>query len=257
MANISTDFSTWSATPASNQPDSADTASVQADLQALQAALKIIFPNIGAALTPTHTELNYVDGVTSAIQTQLNAKAASGANSDITSLTALASISGLTGDITGLFSGATIADRVLFKTSTTNDGTVLTLTPNGTSVLSYLELHNSSTPDVASSYTSISVSSGVSALVSGKSGAGSYLPLVFYTSGSEKFRIGTDGQIGLGGANYGSSGEVLTSNGAGSAPTWQAFSGVGVGQTWQNLTGSRSSGVTYTNSTGKPIQVHM
>lgn len=29
----------------------------------------------------------------------------------------------------------------------------------------------------------------------------------------------------------------------------------GVGQTWQNLTGSRSSGVTYTNSTGKPIYV--
>ena len=95
MANISTDFSTWSATPASNQPDSADTATITADLQALQAALKIIFPNIGAALTPTHTELNYVDGVTSAIQTQLNAKAASGANSDITSL------SGLTTALTG------------------------------------------------------------------------------------------------------------------------------------------------------------
>lgn len=183
--------------------------------------------------------------------------AKSGANSDITSLTALASISGLTGDITGLFSGATIADRVLFKTSTTNDGTILTLTPNGTSVLSYIELHNSSTPDVASSFASISVSSTFSALVSGKSGAGSYLPLVFYTSGAEKFRIGTDGQIGLGGANYGSSGEVLTSNGSGSAPTWQSFSGLGVGQTWQNLTGSRSSGVTYTNSTGKPIQVIM
>jgi hypothetical protein len=90
MANISTDFSTWSATPASNQPDSLDTASIQADLQALQAALKIIFPNIGGAITPTHTELNYVDGVTSAIQTQLNAKAASGENSDITSLTAAA-----------------------------------------------------------------------------------------------------------------------------------------------------------------------
>ena len=30
---------------------------------------------------------------------------------------------------------------------------------------------------------------------------------------------------------------------------------LGVGQTWQNLTGSRSSGVTYTNNTGKPIQV--
>ena len=30
---------------------------------------------------------------------------------------------------------------------------------------------------------------------------------------------------------------------------------LGVGQTWQNVTGSRSSGTTYTNNTGKPIQV--
>ena len=30
---------------------------------------------------------------------------------------------------------------------------------------------------------------------------------------------------------------------------------LGVGQTWQNLTGSRSSGRTYTNNTGRPIQV--
>jgi hypothetical protein len=32
----------------------------------------------------------------------------------------------------------------------------------------------------------------------------------------------------------------------------QAF---GVGQTWQDFTGSRSSGVTYTNTTGKPIMI--
>lgn len=30
---------------------------------------------------------------------------------------------------------------------------------------------------------------------------------------------------------------------------------LGVGQTWQNVTGSRSSGTTYTNNTGKPIEV--
>lgn len=30
---------------------------------------------------------------------------------------------------------------------------------------------------------------------------------------------------------------------------------LGTGQTWQNLTGSRAAGVTYTNSTGKPIEV--
>ena len=32
-------------------------------------------------------------------------------------------------------------------------------------------------------------------------------------------------------------------------------SSIGVGQTWQNLTSSRASGVTYTNTTGKPIQL--
>ena len=31
----------------------------------------------------------------------------------------------------------------------------------------------------------------------------------------------------------------------------------GVGQTWQNLTSSRASGVTYTNTTGKPIQIYI
>jgi hypothetical protein len=32
---------------------------------------------------------------------------------------------------------------------------------------------------------------------------------------------------------------------------------IGVGQTWQNVTSSRALGTTYTNSTGKPIQVSM
>ena len=34
-----------------------------------------------------------------------------------------------------------------------------------------------------------------------------------------------------------------------------AASSLGVGQTWQNVTSSRALGTTYTNSTGKPIQV--
>lgn len=32
---------------------------------------------------------------------------------------------------------------------------------------------------------------------------------------------------------------------------------IGVGQTWQNLTGSRAAGTTYTNTAGKPIQVNV
>ena len=38
---------------------------------------------------------------------------------------------------------------------------------------------------------------------------------------TERFRFGTLGQLGIGGSNYGSSGQVLTSNGSGSAPSWQ------------------------------------
>ena len=40
------------------------------------------------------------------------------------------------------------------------------------------------------------------------------------TGGGERFLIGPAGQIGLSGANYGVPGQVLTSNGSGSAPTW-------------------------------------
>jgi hypothetical protein len=45
-------------------------------IRLLKSVIQATFPNISAAVTPTHTELNYVDGVTSAIQTQIDAKAA-------------------------------------------------------------------------------------------------------------------------------------------------------------------------------------
>ena len=40
------------------------------------------------------------------------------------------------------------------------------------------------------------------------------------TAGSERFRVGSAGQLGIGGATYGSSGQVLTSQGASAAPQW-------------------------------------
>ena len=43
-------------------------------LRGLKTTLKNTFPNVTGAINATETELNYVDGVTSAIQTQLNAK---------------------------------------------------------------------------------------------------------------------------------------------------------------------------------------
>ena len=50
--------------------------------------------------------------------------------------------------------------------------------------------------------------------------------LTFHSNNTtERFRIGTGGQIGLSGANYGSSGQVLTSQGSGSAVAWSTITG--------------------------------
>ncbi len=51
-------------------------------LRLLKSTIKATFPNVTGAVTPTHTELNYVDGVTSAIQTQLDAEVAARAAAD-------------------------------------------------------------------------------------------------------------------------------------------------------------------------------
>jgi len=53
----------------------------------------------------------------------------------------------------------------------------------------------------------------------------------------------------------GASGNVLTSNGTTWASAAPVGLGLGYGQTWQDVTGSRTSGVSYTNATGKPIMV--
>ena len=52
------------------------------------------------------------------------------------------------------------------------------------------------------------------------SNAGAANTIAINTSGTERFRIGSSGQWGLSGANYGSSGQVLTSQGSGSPPIW-------------------------------------
>jgi len=72
--------------------------------------------------------------------------------------------------------------------------------------------------------------------------------LIFSTgssaAASEKFRFTSDGELGVGGTNYGSSGDVLTSGGAGAAPTWETpttgdITGVTAGA---GLSGTATSG---------------
>ena len=64
----------------------------------------------GTSLTATATELNYVDGVTSAIQTQLNNKAAS---SDLTTHTGATEAHGATGAVVGTTNTQTLTNKTL------------------------------------------------------------------------------------------------------------------------------------------------
>lgn len=80
-------------------PDGADVRSTADDhLRLLKGSIKRTFPNVTGAVTPTHTELNYVDGVTSAIQTQIDSKAA------VSSGTFTATLTGCTTSPTATFS---------------------------------------------------------------------------------------------------------------------------------------------------------
>ena len=59
-------------------------------IRGIKNVLKLTFPNVDAAVNATPTELNYVDGVTSAIQTQLDAKVSNVTHTgDVTGSTAL------------------------------------------------------------------------------------------------------------------------------------------------------------------------
>jgi hypothetical protein len=99
--------------------------------------------------------------------------------------------------ITGDFSNATIANRVMFQTSTTNGNTVLSALPNGSSTTSALRLYGTS--DTANNANFVmSISSTTAALESQAVGTGTYLPMTFYTGGSEAMRIDTSGRVGIG-----------------------------------------------------------
>ena len=73
---------------------------------------------------------------------------------------------------------------------------------------------------------------------------GSAGTLLLQTSGSERIRIGAQGQIGIAGANYGTSGQVLTSQGSGSAATWSTVSGTTINNNAANRVITGEGGTT-------------
>ena len=87
-------------------------------------------------------------------------------------------------------------------------------------------------PHEAGGTDAITVAASIQAIAQGTfSSSVNATDLVFYTGHSEaateKLRFTSQGEIGVGGANYGTDGQVLTSGGAGAAPAWEDASGGG------------------------------
>jgi hypothetical protein len=136
----------------------------------------------------------------SGLQTALDAKVAKAGDTMTGDLTLASNLnfSGTARRITGDFSNATLANRVAFQTSTTNSNTFVNVLPNGTGTATGFVTFNSSDTANAAFFTHQVVGTTEARINSTISGTGTYLPMTFYTGGSERVRIDTSGNVGIG-----------------------------------------------------------
>jgi len=115
--------------------------------------------------------------------------------------------------------------------ATTSTGKLLLATSladiNANDVIGKIEFQ---APHEAGGTDAITVAASIQALAQATfSSSVNATDLIFYTGHSEaateKFRFTSQGEIGVGGANYGTDGQVMTSGGAGAAPAWEDASG--------------------------------
>lgn len=162
-----------------------------------------------AAGTGTSVGLNVGAGKTLAVAGNLTATGTStfSSISDSGNLT----FTGTGNRITGDFSNATLASRVAFQTSTVNGATQVGVLPNGTSNIATLQIYNSNDPNNSSRGIFGTVGTTEIRLTSDLTGTGTYLPMTFYTGGSERMRLDTSGNVGIGTSSPGNKVDVSSS----------------------------------------------
>ncbi len=161
-------------------------------------------PEVGASTdtwgSKINTDLDSVDAVFAAAGTGTSVGLNVGSGKTLkvagtTDFSANLTFTGTGNRITGDFSNATLANRVMFQTSTVNGQTDVHAIPNGTGTRAGFLAYNNS--DIASSTanTQLLQLSTETRLVAGGS---SPLPMTFHTGGSERVRIDTSGNVGIG-----------------------------------------------------------
>ena len=88
---------------------------------------------------------------------------------------------------------------------------------------------NSGTTDVVAKFTSSDANAWIQFRDNSTTDTGVMVgangdDLLLRAGSNERVRIGSSGQIGLGGANYGTAGQVIASGGSGAAPSWTTIS---------------------------------
>ena len=151
------------------------------------------------------TELLYPTSTTPAITINADDTVTFGApTTTITNLSATSitdsgnlTFTGTGNRIRGDFSNATLVNRVTFQTSTANSATSVQAIPNGTGNTATFLTANGTDVDNASIFQ-FQATNTDNRLNANKLGSGTYLPMTFYTGGSEAMRITTDRNVGIG-----------------------------------------------------------
>jgi len=194
------------------------------------------------------------DGTRFQVVSQLNSAGnATFANVSITSALNVGGVATLSGNlvfnstaqrVTADMSNGTVSNRFAFQTSTTNGNTQVNSIPNGTSTTAQFIAYNNSDPNNASS-AQLAATSTTIRLLAGQTGTGTYLPITFFTNGSEQARIDTSGNFGIGTTSP--TGKLTISNAGAAGIEFYPTGGVGGGAYYNAYNRSTSAYIQFTN----------